>query len=82
MGTNLQEYTSLQNLAEQIQSLPPLINPYTDYKVVIDIPDYAAEMKQSQENAAEAHYQAGIYMPKLSNDKDTQRKPHWNLKKC
>lgn len=77
-----QEYTSLQNLAEQIQSLPPLINPYTGYKVVIDIPDYAAEMKQSQENAAEAHYQAGILYAKMSNDKDTQKKAALEFKEA
>lgn len=76
------EYTSLQNLAEQIQSLPPLINPYTGYKVVIDIPDYAAEIKQSQENAAEAHYQTGILYAKMNNAKDTQKKAALEFKEA
>ena len=69
-----QEYSALQKTGEEIQSLPPLINPYSGYRVNIEIPDYTEQIKQSKENAAEAHYQAGIRYAKISNDRYTQKK--------
>ena len=70
----LSEHIKLQGLAEQIQNLPPLIDPYTGYRIPLEIPDLSNEIKLSRENAAEAHYQAGIRYDKMSKAIDTQRK--------
>jgi tetratricopeptide (TPR) repeat protein len=70
----LSEHIKLQGLAEQIQNLPPLIDSYTGYRITLEIPDLSNEIKLSRENAAEAHYQAGIRYDKMSKAIDTQRK--------
>lgn len=69
-----QEYTALQKTGEEIQTLPPLLNPYSGYRVTIEIPDYTEQIKQSKENAAAAHYQTGIRYAKISNDREMQKK--------
>jgi len=70
----LAEHIKLQNLAEQVQSLPPLVSPITGYRLTFNIPDLSEEINRSRENAAEAHYQAGIRFDKMSTAIDIQRK--------
>ncbi|PKN73854.1 MAG: hypothetical protein CVU50_01315 [Candidatus Cloacimonetes bacterium HGW-Cloacimonetes-3] len=68
------EHTSLKELANQVQSLPRLVNPDTGYGVILTIPDLSDAIKTSRENAAEAHYQAGLRYNKMSRSVDVQRK--------
>lgn len=70
----LAEHMKLQSLAEQVQTLPPLVSPITGYRLTFNVPDLSEEIKLSRENAAEAHYQAGIRFDKMSNTIDIQRK--------
>jgi hypothetical protein len=70
----LREHEKLKELATQVENLPPLVNPTTGYRVMLSIPDLTNEIKLSRENAAEAHYQAGIRFNKMSRAVDIQRK--------
>ncbi len=70
----LEEYTALQALGSSLQTLPTLVNPYSGYRVLINIPDLSEKINNSRENAAENRYQSGIRYAKISNDIDTQKK--------
>ncbi|MDD4309775.1 MAG: hypothetical protein PHO32_05300, partial [Candidatus Cloacimonetes bacterium] len=70
----LQEYTTLQELSRNIQSLPPLVNPATGYRIMLSAPDVTQKINESKSNAAEAYYQAGIRFSKMSNSMDIQKK--------
>lgn len=70
----LDEYSALQDMADNLQTLPVLVNPYSGYRVLLNIPDYSEMINSSRENAAENRYEAGIRFAKMSNDIETQRK--------
>ncbi|MDD2229148.1 MAG: CsgG/HfaB family protein [Candidatus Cloacimonetes bacterium] len=70
----LQEHLNLKELASQVNNLPPLVNPDTGYRVMLNVPDLSKEIANSRENAAEAHYQAGVRYTKMSRTLDIQRK--------
>ena len=70
----LAEHLKLKELASNVKTLPPLVNPNTGYRVVLNIPDLSDEIASSRDNAAEAHYQAGVRFTKMSKAVDIQRK--------
>lgn len=70
----LQEHTRLKELSAQVENLPILVDPETGYRVLLPLPNLKEEIKTSRENAAEAHYQAGLRFAKMSSAIDIQRK--------
>ncbi len=70
----LQEHTRLKELTSEVENLPILVDPDTGYRVMLPIPNLKEEIKASRENAAEAHYQAGLRYTKMSSTADIQRK--------
>jgi len=70
----MNEYIALQELGSSLQTLPTLVNPYSGYRVLINIPDLSEKISSSRDNAAEDRYQAGIRYAKISNDIETQKK--------
>ena len=69
----LAEYTAMQELSRNLQSLPPLVDPNTGYRVMLIFPDISDKINASKENAAEAHYQAGIRYSKMADTRDIQK---------
>ncbi len=70
----LAEHNTLKELAYKVENLPQLVNPETGYGVILTIPDLSQDIRTARENAAEAHYQAGIRYNKMSRSVDVQRK--------
>ncbi|MDY0150664.1 MAG: CsgG/HfaB family protein [Candidatus Cloacimonas sp.] len=78
----LSEYTALETLSSQLQTMPPLVNPETSYRVVLPCPDLYDKISESRENAAEARYQSALRYARMSNDMDTQKKAAQDFKEA
>lgn len=74
------EYTALESLSKQLQSMPPLVDPDTGYRVMLNFPDLNEKIAESRENAAEARYQSGLRYSRMSNSLDTQKKAAQDFK--
>lgn len=74
------EYTALQNLSDQLQNLPPLVNPDSGYRLLLPFPELDDKLSESRENAAEARYQSGLRYSRMSNSLDNQKKAAQDFK--
>lgn len=68
------EYKGLIEINGLVKSLPPLIHKKTKQRITFETQDYSTQLRQASENAAEAHYQAGIRIADEGADVDTQKR--------
>jgi len=69
----LKEYESLQRLGDAISSLPPITDSETGERIRFDLRDYAGEINEAKEQAADYNYRQGVHFSMLSSEAATQR---------
>jgi len=73
------EYEALNKLNGAIKSLPPLVDKKTKETIKLETTDYTQDMSAAKTNAAEAHYQEGIF---LSQNENSQKQAAKEFKEC
>ena len=75
------EYEALIKLNGAIKSLPPLVDKKTKEAIKFEVTDYSQDMSNAKTNAAEAHYQEGIFLSQ-NGDSDSQKQAAKEFKAC
>jgi len=75
------EYEALNKLNGAIKSLPPLVDKKTKETIRLEVTDYSQDMSTAKTNAAESHYQEGIFLSQ-NGDNDSQKQAAKEFKEC